>query len=173
MNKPVSRVPAAELGTYQPPEIERLRALSRLLDDAFLIPGTRFRFGWDALIGLVPGLGDAVGAILSTYIILRASRLGAPKSVITSMVANVAIDTIVGWIPILGDLFDFGWKANTKNLALLEQHLQRPAGARVAARRALLGLGAALLIFTVAVTALSVLIAEAIAHLLLAMFGAW
>jgi hypothetical protein len=173
MNRPLSRTPAVELGTYQRPEIERLRALSRLLDNAFSIPGTRFRFGWDALIGLVPGLGDAVGAILSTYIILRASRLGAPKSVITSMVANVAIDTIVGWIPILGDLFDFGWKSNTKNLALLEQHLQRPAVARGAARRALLGLGAALLIFIVAVTSLSVLIAEALAHLLLAMAGAW
>jgi Domain of unknown function (DUF4112) len=166
-------MPTAELGTYRPPEIERLRALSRLLDNAFSIPGTRFRFGWDGLIGLVPGVGDAVGAILSTYIILQASRLGAPKSVITTMIVNVAIDTVVGWIPVLGDLFDFGWKSNTKNLALLEQHLQRPTVARVTARRALLGLAAALVVFTVAVTALSVLIAEAIAHLLLSMVGAW
>jgi hypothetical protein len=172
MSQPRSSTPA-ELRTHRPPQIERLRAISRLLDDAFTIPGTGFRFGWDAVIGLVPGIGDAAGAIFSTYIILQASRLGAPRSVITSMIANVAIDTVVGWIPVLGDLFDFGWKANTRNLALLEQHLQRPAVARITARRALLGLGAALLIFTVAVTALSVLIAEAIARLLLRMVGAW
>jgi hypothetical protein len=171
MSDPLSRRPP-ELGTYRPPQIERLRAMTRLLDNAFTIPGTRYRFGWDAIIGVVPGIGDAVGAIFSTYIILQASRLGAPKSVITTMIANVAIDTVVGWVPLLGDLFDFGWKANTKNLVLLEQHLQRPTVARVKARRVLLGLAAALLVFTVGVTVLSVLIAEAIAHLLLRMVGA-
>lgn len=172
MSEPPTRRPAAVLGTYPPPQTEHLRALSRMLDSAYAIPGTRFRFGWDAIIGLVPGIGDAVGAIFSTYIILQASRLGAPKSVITTMIANVAIDTVVGWIPVLGDLFDFGWKANTKNLALLEEHLQRPAVARMTARRLILGLAAALLVFTVAVTVLSVLIAEAIARLLLSIVGA-
>jgi hypothetical protein len=78
--------------------------MSRLLDSAFAIPGTRYRFGVDALVGLVPGLGDAVSAVFSGYIILQASRLGAPRSVVTRMIANVAVDTLVGAIPLLGDL---------------------------------------------------------------------
>jgi hypothetical protein len=94
--------------------------VSRLLDNAFVIPGTRYRFGLDALIGLVPGLGDAVSAVFSAYIILQAARLGAPKSVVTRMISNVALDTLVGWIPILGDIFDVAWKSNLRNMALLE-----------------------------------------------------
>jgi Domain of unknown function (DUF4112) len=139
-----------------------LRALSRLLDDAYTIPGTRYRFGWDSLIGLIPGLGDAIGAIFSSYIILHASRLGAPKSVITRMIANAGIDTVVGWVPILGDLFDVAWKANTRNLQLLEQHLERPAEARASSRRALVGLGALLLVLFVGVIVLGVLIGQAV-----------
>jgi hypothetical protein len=99
--------------------------MSRLLDSAFLIPGTRYRFGFDALVGLVPGLGDAVGAVFSGYIILQASRLGAPRSVVTRMIANVAVDTLVGAIPLLGDLFDVAWKSNLRNVALLESYLRQ------------------------------------------------
>src|SRR5688500_19829396 len=107
MNKPLaSRVAPPLVGTHEPPQVERLRALSRLLDSAFVIPGTRYRFGLDALIGLVPGLGDAVSAVFSSYLVLQASRLGAPRSVVTRMIANIGLDTLVGWIPILGDLFD-------------------------------------------------------------------
>jgi len=166
MSEPLSRMPRAEVGTYSPPQIERLRTISRLLDNAFSIPGTRVRFGLDPLIGLVPGLGDAVGALFSAYVILQASRLGAPRSVLTRMVANVGIDTLVGWIPLIGDLFDFGWKANTKNLALLEQHVQQPATARAGSRRSLLLIGGVLLAFLVGVVAAGVVVAELVMNLL-------
>ena len=166
MSEPLSRVPRAEVGTYRPPQIERLRTISSLLDNAFTIPGTRLRFGLDALIGLVPGVGDAVGALFSAYLILQASRLGAPRSVLTRMIANVGIDTVVGWIPVLGDLFDVGWKANTKNLALLEQHVQQPSAARAGSRRSLLLIGGVLLAFLVGVVAAGVVVAEVILSLL-------
>lgn len=166
MTQPVRRSPEPIVGTYRPPQIERLRAVSRLLDNAFTIPGTRFRFGLDALIGLVPGIGDAVGALFSAYLILQASRLGAPKSVINRMIANVGIDTVVGWVPLLGDLFDVAWKANNKNLALLEQHLQQPAAARAGSRRSLLLLGGGLLLALVAIAAAGVLVAELVLKLL-------
>ena len=154
------------VGTHQPPQIERLRAISRLLDNAFVIPGTRYRFGLDALIGLVPGLGDAVSSVFSGYIILQASRLGASRSVVTRMIANVALDTLVGWIPILGDLFDVAWKSNLKNVALLETHLQQPAAARAGSRKALVLLGGVLVLLFVGAVALGVVFTKLILNLL-------
>ncbi|HEU5303213.1 MAG TPA: DUF4112 domain-containing protein [Gemmatimonadales bacterium] len=160
--------PATEpvVRTHPVPRIERLRAVSRLLDSAFVIPGTGFRFGLDALIGLVPGVGDAIGALFSGYIILQASRLGAPRSVLTRMIANVGIDTVVGLIPLLGDLFDAGWKANNRNLALLEQHVHQPAVARAGSRRALVGFGAAFIAFLVALVAAGFLLGQLVMNLL-------
>ena len=167
MTNPLApRTPAPVVGTYQPPQLERLRTVSRLLDSAFVIPGTRYRFGFDALIGLVPGLGDAVGAIFSGYIILQASRLGAPKSVVTRMIGNVALDTLVGWVPVLGDLFDVAWKSNLRNMALLETHLQQPAAARAGSRKALVLLGGVLLLLFVGAVALGVLVAKLVLNLL-------
>ena len=153
------------VGTHQPPQIERLRAFSRLLDNAFVIPGTRYRFGLDALIGLVPGLGDAVSSVFSGYIILQASRMGAPRSVVTRMIANVALDTLVGWVPILGDLFDVAWKSNLKNVALLETHLQQPAAARAGSRKALVLLGGVLVLLFVGAIALGVVFTKLILNL--------
>jgi hypothetical protein len=157
--------PSPVVGTREPRELQPLRAMARLLDSAVQIPGTRFRFGLDAVIGLVPGLGDAIGAILSIFIIYRAARLGAPKSMLMRMLGNVAIDTIVGEIPLLGDLFDFGWKSNTMNVSLLEQHLKQPAAAKAASRRVLLLLAAGLLVLLVAVVALGVLVANFVVEL--------
>jgi hypothetical protein len=165
-NPAAPRTPAPVVGTYQPTQLERLRALSRLLDNAFVIPGTRYRFGLDPLIGLVPGLGDAVSAILSGYIILQASRLGAPRSVVTRMIANVALDTLVGWIPILGDLFDVAWKSNLRNMALLESHVGQPAAARAGSRRALLLWSGMLLLLFVGAVALGVVAAKLVLNLL-------
>ena len=165
-NPLVPRTPAPVVGTYQPPQLERLRTVSRLLDSAFVIPGTRYRFGFDALIGLVPGLGDAVSAVFSGYIILQASRLGAPKSVVTRMIGNVALDTLVGWVPVLGDLFDVAWKSNLRNMALLETHLQQPAAARAGSRKALVLLGGVLLLLFVGAVALGVLVAKLVLNLL-------
>ena len=87
------------------------------------IPGTKLRFGLDPILGLVPGLGDVAGAVLSGYIVLTGVRLGTPPSVVTRMIANVAIDSIVGSVPILGDLFDAGWKSNIRNVTLIERHV--------------------------------------------------
>jgi hypothetical protein len=150
----------AVVGTREPRELERLRNLARLLDSALRIPGTRIRFGLDALIGLVPGIGDAIGALFSAYIIYQAARLGVPRTTLVRMLANVGLDTIVGEIPLLGDLFDVGWKSNIRNLGLLEQHIRQPAAARAGSRRVLLVLGAALSILLVVVIALGILVAN-------------
>jgi hypothetical protein len=113
------------------PEEDRLRRLdklSRLLDNAFAIPGTRFRIGIDGILGLIPGIGDATGAALSIYLIFQAARLGLPVSTLLRMVGNVALETVVGAVPIVGDIFDIVWKANIRNMALLRGH--RPAIAK-------------------------------------------
>ena len=143
-----------------PPQVERLRSLTRVLDSAIRIPGTGYRFGLDALIGLVPGIGDAVGAIFSTFIVFQAARMGASRSTLTRMMGNVALDTIVGEIPLLGDLFDVGWKANTKNLALLEAHLQQPAATRRGSRQVLVLVGGGLLLLLAGVIALGIIVAN-------------
>jgi len=160
-------MPAPLVGTTQQlSQVERLRALSRLLDSAFTIPGTRYRFGLDPVIGLVPGLGDAVSAVFSGYIILQASRLGAPQSVVTRMIANVALDTLVGWVPVLGDLFDVAWKSNLRNMALLDSHLQQPAAARAGSRKALLLWSGVLFLLLVGAIALGLVAAKLVLNLL-------
>jgi hypothetical protein len=101
---------------------ETLRRLSSLFDSAFRIPGTRFRFGLDPILGLVPGLGDMASPVLALLLIWQATRRRVPKAVLTRMVINALVDAGVGAIPVAGDLFDFVWKANEWNLALLERH---------------------------------------------------
>jgi hypothetical protein len=134
--------------------------LTRLLDSAIPIPGTRYRFGLDALIGIVPGIGDAVGALFSAFIVFQAARMGVSSPTLVRMMGNVALDTIVGEIPLLGDVFDAGWKANTRNLALLEGHLEQPAATRRSSRRALWLIGGALVLLLIGVIAVAILVAE-------------
>jgi hypothetical protein len=126
---------------------ERVRAMARVLDTAVRIPGTPVRFGLDAVLGLIPGVGDVVGAAASGYIVLAAARLGAPPTVLVRMLLNVGVDMIVGAVPLLGDLFDLGWRSNSRNVALLERHLADPRGARASSARVVAGvlLGIALL----------------------------
>ena len=157
---PAPRPQSPILGTHQPAQVEHLRALSRLLDSAFVIPGTRYRVGLDAIVGLVPGIGDAISALFSFYIIFQAGRLGVPKSTLARMIGNVGLDTLIGEIPLLGDLFDFGFKSNTRNLVLLEHHLQQPAAARGQSRRVLALLAVGLLVLLLAIVALGVLAGE-------------
>lgn len=102
--------------------IQRDRHLSRLLDNAIAIPGTRFRIGLDPIIGLIPGAGDFVGTA-SAYIVIEAARLGLPKSAVGQMVFNILLESVVGAVPVVGEEFDFAWKANLKNIELLETHL--------------------------------------------------
>ena len=105
--------------------LARIDALSRLLDTAFMIPGTNIRFGIDALIGLVPGIGDAITTIMALYIVSEARALGAPRLLIARMLANVALDGFVGAVPLVGDAFDVAFRANRRNMALLRGHLDR------------------------------------------------
>jgi hypothetical protein len=100
----------------------RLRKIAWLLDAALRLPGTRFRFGINSLIGLPPGFGDAALALLSLYFVLEAVRLRAPRRLVGRMLANVAIEFGLGAVPVLGDLLDVIWKANLRNVALLERH---------------------------------------------------
>ncbi|HEX8907461.1 MAG TPA: DUF4112 domain-containing protein [Longimicrobiaceae bacterium] len=110
--------------------VRRLDTLAYLLDDSIPIPGTGTRVGLDALIGLIPGVGDAAGALLSCYIVLQAARLGAGFAVILRMLLNIGIETVVGAIPLLGDFFDAGWKANDRNMRLLHKVVDAPGAAR-------------------------------------------
>jgi hypothetical protein len=114
--------------------LKRSASLANLLDTVFRVPGTRLRFGLDPLLGLIPGAGDVAGVVLSGYIILEAARTGASGAVLLRMLANVGIDTILSAVPLLGDILDFGWKSNTRNLVLLQDHLTDPLGARSASR---------------------------------------
>jgi len=104
-----------------PRQLGRARALARLLDRSFRIPGTSIRFGLDPILGLLPVGGDVAAALGSGYILYVAWRSGAPAPMLRRMLANVAVDTIVGSVPLVGDLFDAGWKANSRNVAMLEE----------------------------------------------------
>ena len=99
-----------------------LRKWAVLLDSAFQVPGTRFRFGIDPIVGLLPGAGDIVTGFFSVMILVHSVRLRIPKVVIARMMLNTAIDLLTGLVPLLGDLFDATFKANLRNLALLERH---------------------------------------------------
>ena len=104
-------------------DLRGLREIQRLLDEAFGIPGTRLRFGWDSLIGLVPWAGDLVTALMACAIIVQAHRVRVPRVVLLRMLLNVAIDLAIGLVPVFGDIADVFWKSNTKNMALLEAHV--------------------------------------------------
>lgn len=128
------------MSTYQEsidakPQPKRVHNLAHLLDSQVRLPGG-FRIGLDGLLGLIPGVGDVVGGALSTWIFYQANRQGAPKSLQLRMILNILVDVVLGAIPVVGDLFDFMWKANNRNLALLQRYQQAPVKTR---RRATLG----------------------------------
>lgn len=105
---------------------ENLDLLAHVLDDCFRIPGTQVRFGIDGLIGLVPFLGDILAGLASCIIVVAAWFRGVPYVTLTRMVVNLALDVVIGTIPVLGDAFDIAWKANRRNYKLLTRHLQQP-----------------------------------------------
>lgn len=106
--------------------VARVTMVARLLDSAFLIPGINRRVGLDSVIGLVPGIGDAVSAVLASYIIWEARGLGLPRRKIARMIGNVAVDTAIGAIPLAGDFFDVYFKSNERNLRIIHEHLGMP-----------------------------------------------
>lgn len=103
--------------------IKRLDKLALLLDSRFTIPGTKIRFGLDALLGLAPGIGDAIGAILSLWIVVAGLRMGATPGTLLKMLVNIGIELVLGSIPIIGDMFDLVWQANNRNVELLREEL--------------------------------------------------
>lgn len=97
--------------------------LAKTMDNIFRIPGTSFRFGWDTILGLFPGAGDTIATLISLYIIWKVYKAGANTPIILNMLGNVILDLLVGSIPVLGDIFDMSYKANIRNVMLLERHL--------------------------------------------------
>jgi hypothetical protein len=122
---------------HRPPERldPELEWLAYWTDSAFRIPGLGIRFGFDAIIGLVPGLGDLLTSLVSLYILAAARRYGVPRATLMRMAFNIAVDTSVGAVPLLGDAFDVFWKANMMNVALLRRHVLATPAERRAVRR--------------------------------------
>lgn len=110
--------------------VQGLEGLAWLLDSSIPVPGTRLRIGLDPLLGLVPVVGDLIGMLFSAYILVQAARLGIPRVTLMRMGFNVTVEAAVGILPLVGDLFDFGWKANRKNVDLLKAHLRDPGRAK-------------------------------------------
>lgn len=158
IDAPVSLVP--EVATLDPRRMERLRRVGWLLDNSIPVPGTRIRLGIDQVIGLVPGVGDLIGGALSLYIILEAWQLGVPRGLLARMGWNVAVDTLVGEVPILGDLFDIGFKSNQRNLALLDGFARQPVEARRSSRRLLWVIILGVVLVTAGAIALAVVLVQ-------------
>lgn len=114
--------------------LSRARRITRVMDDLVRIPGTRRRIGVDPLLGFVPGFGDWVALVISLDLVFSAARMGAGAAVLVRMAGNLVLDAIVGMVPLLGDVFDFGWKANRRNLALLEALARDREGTRKRSR---------------------------------------
>jgi hypothetical protein len=144
--------------------LEQVRRLSRQLDTSIRLPGG-FQIGWDAVLGLVPVVGDWAGALLSCYIILQGVRLGASREVLLRMVGNVGVEALVGVVPFLGDVFDAAWKANTRNVRLLENHLASPIATRRASRAWVFGIGVLLVAVLALAVTLAVLAVRALASI--------
>lgn len=105
--------------------LRRLHNIARAMDTAFVIPGTNIRFGADALLGLIPGAGDLIGAAISLAIVNEARRLGVPRSLLAKMIVNIGLDTVMGSVPLFGDVFDVYFKSNRRNAQLVLEHFQR------------------------------------------------
>ncbi len=140
------------------PTLKRLRQISRVLDNAITIPGTKVGIGIDPIIGLLPIGGDFLGVMFSSYIILEAARLGVSRATLGRMVVNVIIDGLVGAIPIFGDFFDIAWTANNHNLKLLEEHLKFPSQQKSADKWFIIAVLIGLLLISIALVALPVIL---------------
>lgn len=145
---------------------ERLRSLAWLLDSSIPIPGTRLTVGLDALIGLFPFIGDLVGVLLSSYILGEAARLGAPKSLLWRMAFNVGVEGVAGIVPFAGDVFDAAWKANQRNVRLLDAWIEQPGKTARSSRHFGIAIVGGVVLFLVLLGTLAFLLARWIFSLL-------
>ena len=120
--------PGSDAGVHYEGDTEatrrRLRRLAHALDTAIPLPGG-YRVGWDGIIGLIPGIGDVAAFVPGAYIVYESRRLGAPNTLLARQIVNIGIDALVGSVPLIGDIFDVGWKANRRNVALVREHVER------------------------------------------------
>jgi hypothetical protein len=151
--------------------LDRLRLITKLFDQAFAIPGTRWRFGLDALFGLVPGLGDIAGGIVAAYSLSVARKLGAPPVIQAHMLMNIALDALIGMVPILGDIFDFAFQAQTRNLALLDAWVGSPQRTARRSRRGILIIPVAIILVFATLTALGIWMLIILFHWLSGLFA--
>ena len=155
MAKPSRSTPANHL---QSVKVRQLRKLSDLLDNAIRVPGTSYGVGIDPLLGLIPGGGDFLGGLISVYILFSAATMGLPKETLTRMASNIVFDSLAGIVPVFGDLFDVAWKANSKNMDILEGHLESPQVSKSADRWFIILLLGGLILFVIAIAAFGVFI---------------
>jgi hypothetical protein len=134
-----------------PRDLVAMRRFAYYLDEAFTIPGTSFKIGLDALLGLIPGIGDVIGGVLSTWIVIGALRHRVPARIIIRMILNIGIDLLFGAVPVAGDVFDFLYEENVKNMRLLEKHRDRRRPPRSFAAIAFTAACIVLLVITMAV----------------------
>jgi hypothetical protein len=159
-------LPAAAVVSGDAAVPTRLRALAWLLDEVVPIPGTRVRVGLDAVAGLAPGVGDTLTGLLSAYVVVEAARMGISTPVLLRMVTNVAADTLLGAIPVAGDLFDAGFRSNSRNLALLRAELERPGSELRPSVAVVAGVALALLLVLVGFGFIAFWIARTVWHVL-------
>jgi Domain of unknown function (DUF4112) len=146
--------------------LQRVRTVSHLLDNAIAVPGTTFRVGIDPILGLLPGAGDWLSAILSVYLVLESMRFGLPAGTLFRMLGNLLLDAIVGTVPVLGDFLDFTLKANHRNMRLLEAHIQNPRPQK-AHDRIVMGLVIlVLIVFIVAVSSIAFMVINGLLSLI-------
>ena len=167
MSRTNPRVVVTDSGEILSPDARtrRVRALARLLDNAITVPGTSWKIGLDPIIGLIPGVGDMVGAVLSGYIVLEAVRAEVPTFTLARMLVNVGIDTLLGAVPAVGDVFDAAWKSNAMNVALLESHLVA-TGSAPPKRRNVIGVMVLALLVLVLIVSAGVALGIFVARLL-------
>ena len=142
------------------------RAIARILDTAITIPGTSIKVGLDGILGLIPGAGDVASAALGSLIVMAAVRSGAPTPVIARMVGNIALDTAVGTVPILGDLFDIAFKSNKRNADLLDRYTAQPVATTTRSKGVIVAIGVGVVLVLVAIVALGIVAARALWQLL-------
>lgn len=144
-----------ELITNEDTRLAAVRALAKLMDTAITLPGTNVKIGLDSLIGLIPGIGDLIGSAIGGYIVLVASQMGVSRVVIARMLMNLGIDAVVGVVPVVGDLLDVAWKANVKNVELLERALADPRAAKRGSLWLMVGIVAAVVLLAAGAAALT------------------